>query len=207
VTRALRPGRFTGALAALLVLFLATLLPAGAASAHAELISVNPADGATLDQVPASVVLTVGEDIDPTHIRTRLQWPGGAAAVTAGVKGAVVTVPAGSTAQVRALADPNGAYAAVYRVVSKDGHPVSGTVSFTVTGGPTATRLAVPPAAGRTAGKLIASASASASAPAPAPAPSSTGSTLLYVGIGAVVAAGIAGTAIVALRRMRGPNS
>jgi hypothetical protein len=108
---------------------LLALLAAGAAatgaSAHAQLVETTPADGATVGAVPAPVVLTFSDPIDATFVRVRATRPDGAVvATTVDVKGSIVevTLPDGGS----------GAYTVVYRVVSKDGHPVSGRVGFTV---------------------------------------------------------------------------
>jgi methionine-rich copper-binding protein CopC len=84
--------------------------PAPLAAAHTELLSTTPEDGATLQAVPATATLTF-------------------APVTPTVSGSTVTVPL--------TAAGAGAYAVVYRVVSADGHPVSGRLGFTVAGAAT----------------------------------------------------------------------
>jgi copper resistance protein C len=94
------------------------------AQAHTELQSSSPAQGAVLDAAPETVRLTFTEEL-----------AGGSLAVTASgrsvgvgparVDGAdlVLDIAAGS---------PGGAWTAAYRVVSADGHPVTGEFAFTV---------------------------------------------------------------------------
>jgi methionine-rich copper-binding protein CopC len=96
------------------------------ASAHAELESADPADGSTVSTAPRSVTLTFGEDLQPAGRALVVTGPDGARvddgkAVVSGVRLSVDLVP---------LTTP-GRYNVVYRVVSADGHPVSGELSFT----------------------------------------------------------------------------
>lgn len=120
----------------LLLLLLATVVAlAPAAGAHSDLVSVEPADGASLAAVPAAVTFSFNEEIEPTLVRTRVEWPDGdGVAVDATVSGAVVTVPVDDHGA--------GAYKVIYRVVSRDGHPVSGQMTFTVSGPASATAAA-----------------------------------------------------------------
>lgn len=135
----------------------ALLLGALPASAHAELEGTDPADGAVLATVPDEVTLTFGEDlIDQGNAVTASQV--GAAQRLAlpdpVVEGEKVTVawPADADA---------GEFEVAFRVVSADGHPITGAFTFTITG---ATPSASP------SGDASASAAASASAPATASA-------------------------------------
>jgi len=96
---------------------------------HARLLSSAPADGATLDTVD-QVVLTFNEDVNPDFVAVKVSGPEGSE--TAGKP--VVD----DTAVTQALAAdlPAGKHTVTYRVVSTDGHPVSGTVTFTTTAAP-----------------------------------------------------------------------
>lgn len=106
---------------------------AAAASAHNVLVSIDPADGAHVTTAPTQVVLTFNEDVAPVGSIVKVAGPSGSAttgeAVVAGVK---VTQPL--TAGV-----PNGDYVVTYRVVSADGHPISGQSRFVVADPSTAT--------------------------------------------------------------------
>ena len=103
---------------------------AAPASAHNSLVSSNPAENASLDAGPGTVVLTFdqpvqeGEGLNSVAVTgpDGKQWQGGAATVNSNV----VTAP------MRELG-PKGVYTIGYRVVSADGHPVSGKVTFTLT--------------------------------------------------------------------------
>ncbi|MCL8024981.1 copper resistance CopC family protein [Nocardioides bruguierae] len=158
-----------GLLVSLLVSLLAALLltvGAAPASAHASLIGTDPEDGASLDALPTSVTFEFSEEMsDPAYV--------------------VVTAPDGSEVAdgdpvvsdnlvTQALLDgPAGAYTMAYRVVSADGHPVSGQISFTVAAGETAS----PSASASASTSASASASASPSAPATSAEATTDGAT------------------------------
>ncbi|MFQ6173021.1 copper resistance protein CopC [Oryzobacter sp. R7] len=94
--------------------------------AHARLTGSTPADGSTVATAD-EVVLTFTEDVDPTFVEVVVDGPDGAAVDAAPkVEGREVTQALGDTL-------PAGRYTVTYRVVSADGHPISGTVSFTTT--------------------------------------------------------------------------
>jgi len=114
----------------LLVLSLVALLTwAGAApaSAHDQLLSSDPADGAVLDAPPAAVTLTFSAEILPISPTIIVRDAAGTAVVDAepSVAGAVVTQPLPPGL-------PSGAFSVTWRVVSADGHPIEGTFAFTV---------------------------------------------------------------------------
>jgi methionine-rich copper-binding protein CopC len=100
------------------------------ASAHDQLISTNPADGSTLASLPAQVTLTFGEVVLDTDGGTQVKVTDSSgkslnAGATA-VKDNVVTQ--GVTGQA------SGPVTVLWRVISEDGHPVSGEFTFTVQG-------------------------------------------------------------------------
>ena len=115
--------------ALLLVLLSACALAVGTASpaaAHATLLETDPAEGAVLAEAPESVRLTFDE-----AVRT---VPGGVQVF--GPDGEQLEVDAatfGSELDVVLPPEPGeGTLVVVWRVVSDDGHPVSGTLSFSV---------------------------------------------------------------------------
>lgn len=114
--------------AALLVVTaaLALLAGAGLAAAHDALVGSDPSDGASLATAPAQVRLTFTEA--PQAAVATVTGPGGSRweARPAEVLGSEVTVP------LRPLG-PAGVYTVGYRVVSSDGHPLTGTVRFILT--------------------------------------------------------------------------
>jgi copper transport protein len=103
--------------------------PAGPAAAHAVLLESVPADGARLAAAPGEVVLRFDEPVRPAGVRLldrsghELTEPGGVSAVDTVVRLAVPT----------ALVE--GGYVVSYRVTSADGHPVIGSLVFTVGAG------------------------------------------------------------------------
>ncbi len=113
-----------GILAAILAAVFGILL-ASPASAHAELVASTPANGAQLDQAPATVKMRFTEAVNLI--------PGGIRLVDD--KGATVRTPepavAGHTVTWRMPAHlSQGSYVVSWRVVSPDGHPVAGAFSF-----------------------------------------------------------------------------
>jgi methionine-rich copper-binding protein CopC len=121
-----KPGLRAGyrQLAVLAAAMLAVWTGAGPASAHSTLTSTNPADQEIVQSAPQAVVLTFDEP-----------------AIAMGTQ-VVVTGPSGQVQQGQPrLIDntitedlqpgaPAGAYIVAWRVTSADGHPVSGTFSF-----------------------------------------------------------------------------
>jgi copper transport protein len=108
-----------------LLLVLIGVAPVPAARAHASLIAAEPADGAILSAAPERLTLVFNEPISP--IVLRLIDPKGNAAVLTDV----VQRDATLMAKLPPLLD-QGSYLLSWRVVSADGHPVAGTVAFSV---------------------------------------------------------------------------
>ena len=116
-------------LAAPLLTVAALLGGAGPASAHAGLVSSNPASRAELDAMPAEIRLTFNEDMNrPSYVTVTA--PDGS--VLAEGEGAVE-----GPEVVQSVDDPGqaGTYRVDYRVISADGHPVEGALEFDVTTG------------------------------------------------------------------------
>lgn len=103
------------------------------AHAHAALIAADPADGAVLRQVPDRLTLHFTEPVSPLVLR--LTGPEGAT----DIKTFEVRHQAVEITPPRDLGE--GSYALSWRVVSADGHPISGSVVFSV-GAPEASRPA-----------------------------------------------------------------
>ncbi len=150
-----RTTRHTSLLLALATLLAAVgvVLPVGAAAAHSELMAISPKNGATVSTPPTRVVLTFSEDVNKDFSRVKVldEKGGDVSGGDTQVSGNVVSQPL----------EPDlgpGTYHIAYKIVSADGHPVSGTSRFTVAG-------------------ASASPSASASSSTSAPAEASTSST------------------------------
>ena len=107
---------------ATMLLFFAT--PA-AIHAHAELTSSNPADGSALTQAPETIELAFSEDllVDTVEI-----------AVTNSdeelVDNIVVSTERNTVTTIWPADLPGGQYRVAYRVVSNDGHPITGVINF-----------------------------------------------------------------------------
>ncbi|MEV0453857.1 copper resistance CopC family protein [Catellatospora methionotrophica] len=164
------------------------------AAAHDGLLSATPADGARLDQAPAAVTLRFAARLDPRLAKVAVTDPAGASVASGAftASGAELTQPV-------AIAAP-GRYTVAFRVVSRDGHPVSGTSTFTVTAaaaspGASPTAVTAQPAA---AGPATASAVSAPHAERAAPGGPSRA-------VAGAVAAGVVvvGAAVVVTRRRR----
>jgi copper transport protein len=104
-----------------------SFLFASPAVAHAQLISMTPANGAQLTSPPTEVQMTFTESINLVDNGIRLVDHVGATVPTPKptVSGRTVTWPMPPDL-------PEGQYIITWRVVSADGHPVSGASSFGV---------------------------------------------------------------------------
>lgn len=122
-----------GLLGALLVSMVASVvvfaLPAPPAAAHTDLVGSDPAADSTLREAPDQVTLRFNEPMEPRLAKVALAMPDQDAAqltVTAGSE------PTTLVADVSGEGMAGGAWEVAYRVTSSDGHPVQGTLSFTV---------------------------------------------------------------------------
>jgi hypothetical protein len=115
------------AVSAVLAVVLVVLGAAGPASAHNVLIGSSPHDGAKLRHGPRAVVLTFDQPVRHGYDTITVTGPGGGRweAGPTTVDDRKVRV------RVRPLG-PAGAYTVGYRILSADGHPVSGELTFTL---------------------------------------------------------------------------
>jgi copper transport protein len=120
-------GRALHRLALAVTLALAALvLLAPSASAHASLVSTDPAEGEVLADAPESLTLIFDEPVALSAQGARLYDASGTeVAADARSVDRVVTVAPGEQ-----LAD--GTYVLSYRVISADSHPVAGSLTFSV---------------------------------------------------------------------------
>ncbi|MGY8664874.1 CopD family protein [Bradyrhizobium sp. UFLA05-109] len=119
-------------LAALATLLLCIGFATGA-WAHAALVSVEPANGSIVASAPKSVELRFNEAVRPGAIRL-IDGTGKAreeARVSASGETISIAVPQDL---------PQGTSVVSYRVISQDGHPVAGSVIFSI-GAPSATQV------------------------------------------------------------------
>lgn len=167
-------------LTVLLIAVAATGLLWSPARAHNVLISSDPKDGAALTAAPERVTLVFDQAVRQGYAQVGVTSADGGSFADGAASVAAERV----TVQVKPL--PAGSYVVGYRILSADGHPVTGKISFTVTGGGAAA-----PAAQETAGDSDAAA-------AEAAANGGAGMAVLWV-LGALIV--LAAGTVVALRR------
>jgi methionine-rich copper-binding protein CopC len=138
--------RIVAALGIAFLTVLGSLAGAAPASAHNVLISSDPADGATVDTALAQVSFTFDQPIENFDPALKVFGPGGNEFTTA------PPTVAGSTISAPVELGSAGAYRAAYRIVSSDGHPVTGQITFTVTGAAAGTATGTPSTGGAGAG-------------------------------------------------------
>ncbi|MGH3390869.1 MAG: copper resistance CopC family protein, partial [Actinomadura sp.] len=110
--------------------FGAALVAAGAtpAAAHTALKSSNPRDGARVSEPPGVVELTFTGPLRAQLSKITVRGPGGEEFQTGPAQ-----VASGTARQSVRTLGAAGRYQIAYRVVAADGHPLVGTVRFTVT--------------------------------------------------------------------------
>lgn len=116
--------------------FLATLFTLAAllafptaAAAHDVLEKMTPADGTTVERLPEVVSMTFSEEPLPVGLQVVVRGPGD------DVASGAPTIEDRTITQRLAPTAPGGDYTVLFRVTSKDGHPVSGSFSFHATVG------------------------------------------------------------------------
>lgn len=191
-----RRGRVAAVLAATLIGLVALATPA---FAHSSLISSSPAADAMLPSPPTGVELVFNEDI--RDFQPKL-------AITVGDHDPVEIIPTISGTKVTAdlagvdlpsAAGPDPvAWKIGYRVVSADGHPISGLIPFSVGDGPAP--IPSPNGTESPAGTAPADGSAGDSGP---PAGSGWGAWVWVSVLGALAVASAAMAAVLLLRRRR----
>lgn len=109
---------------------LALIVPAGRAFAHAALVAAVPADGAVVATPPGAFSLTFSEPVSPLVLR--LVRPDGSSTLLDRY------ALNDATLDIAAPADlGEGTHVLSWRVISEDGHPVGGSVVFSI-GAPSA---------------------------------------------------------------------
>jgi methionine-rich copper-binding protein CopC len=108
------------------LLLLALLWP-GFAAAHSELRGSLPADGARLSTAPAELILRFNEPVQVTFLRLL-----DAGDQPIALRRAPDATPRREERAVPAAALPPGALRLEWRAISADGHPIRGTLRFTL---------------------------------------------------------------------------
>jgi copper transport protein len=120
---------------AFVIVLLIALVQAGAVLAHASLVRADPADGSVVAEPPTALRLTFNEPVTPLVMR--LIAPDGTTSTPqASAENTIVSVkppPLG-----------RGTHVLSWRVVSADGHPVGGSLVFSVGEASAQPRAAVP---------------------------------------------------------------
>lgn len=115
-------GRWT-----VLSLLVISALAPSVAVAHSNSVESDPANGARIEVLPRVATVTFNEPVSEAALA--LTPPDGRVdTLRAQISGTVVSAPLPSV-------HDKGDYVLAYRVVSEDGHPVTGEVKFTVTTG------------------------------------------------------------------------
>lgn len=185
-----------GSMRGLAIIAVATMmagLAVGTASAHAQLTSTSPADGATLSAPPAAVTFTFDADLLPGTNTISINDDHGNVVASQKVQ---PDGPSVSLAWPAAL--EVGTYQVAYRVVSADGHPVAGAITFTIVG----TGSPSPGPTSSTAEPPTASAAASTAVATEAEPPSSDSPAVVLLALAAVAVLGVL-VAAWAVRRRR----
>lgn len=176
----------SAAVTAVLLAGALAFLCAPAASAHAALVSSDPAADTAVPTPPPRVTATFNEDMQPAFAVMTVvgpdgaQWGDGEVTVTGADLG--IAVRAGG---------PAGVYTVNYRATSADGHVVSGSWSFTAT--------EAAPQAAAPASTPAASTPTPAAVEGPVPAPQEDGAPVWPYAVGVTLV--VAGGALWAVRR------
>jgi len=162
--------------------FLLLTLGSGVAAAHTALAGSNPAKDATVAAAPDAIVLTFTEDINPAFANVVLSNAEGRKweSTAPRVEGPRLSFAIGPDRP------GEGVYTVGYRVVSADGHPVTGSYSFTISGAPDEPAPTSTPAAA-----AAPSSSTTDSPVSAAPASSDTKTTVITAGVAGLALGGI----------------
>lgn len=123
-TTSKRVGRIAGGLLALLMAFV-VMASTSQAFAHAALIKTDPADGAVLDQAPTQFSLTFSEPVSPLVLT--LVKPDGMPVTLTSFRLTDQTLEIDNPQALK-----SGTHVLSWRVISADGHPVGGSLLFSV---------------------------------------------------------------------------
>jgi methionine-rich copper-binding protein CopC len=196
---ATRPAAVRGLIVVALAM-LGSLVWAPAASAHDELVDLEPGNKATVSTPPTEVQLVFGASPMVAGTRIRVTGPRGTVVSTG-----PATIDGGAVVQKLTGGLANGVYRVDWRVTASDGHPVSGTYTWI---------LRATPATASTPAAASTLASAPATAPA-SPVPSASGGSAegtssgsspgLVVGL-SVLAVAVAGTGFALVHRRHGAS-
>ena len=134
------PARVCALVAALLVATAFAVTTSSPAHAHDDLVGSDPASGATVDALPAQLTLTFSAEIADDE---------GASVVEVTDASGTALVDGPPSVEDNTLTQPlageaSGDITVLWKVVSSDGHPISGEFAFTVAGGSAPTETGDP---------------------------------------------------------------
>lgn len=135
------PRRLLAFAAALVLAAVALIATASPAAAHDELIGSTPAADSTVEVLPAELVLSFSAVIATDPGASEVQVTDAAGAQLAGEP-----VADGTTLTVPLDGEGSGAITVLWKVVSSDGHPISGQFVFTANAAPAPTPTETPSA-------------------------------------------------------------
>ena len=186
---------------AVLVAATALLVNPAPAFAHTRLLSSDPAEGATLTVAPQQIRLTFTDQMSAPLSKIAVNGPDGTQWEVGplAAENTVVTAPVRQTG-------PAGKHTITYRVLSGDGHPVSGTVRFTLDL-PAPTSSTVVPTTSSTPLTTTQTSEAPAGRTDAGETPADTGTPVWPWVIGAVALVAILGLLAARLRRGRPEQS
>lgn len=171
---------------------------ASPAAAHNRLRSSTPADGATLATAPPEARLTFAERVDSGNSQIAVTDDSGAVVPSPAYRVEGVTV-------IQPLTLPRaGRYQVGFRVISTDGHPVQGKISFTVNAVPATTAAPAGPSERPSPSGATIHLSKTASPSGSSVAAGGSGWTTPALAAGGVVLLGALTFALVARRRRNG---
>jgi methionine-rich copper-binding protein CopC len=108
---------------------LGTVALAGTASAHNVLIDTSPKAGASVTAGPTQIRFDFNSPVEQGENNITVLGPNG----THWERSETATVLGNSVSTPVAPLGPAGVYTASYRIISTDGHPVTGDITFTLT--------------------------------------------------------------------------
>ncbi|GAA4612632.1 hypothetical protein GCM10023195_54330 [Actinoallomurus liliacearum] len=187
---------FTRLAAAIAATAVGCLLTAPPASAHTTLVAAQPAKGAKVSS-PAQIKLTFAEAVRFPGVVVLDAKGGHHESGKAHAAGATVTEHVAGVL-------PPGVYTVGWRVVSEDGHPVTGDYKFTVVGGSSsapASAGSTPAPAGSADGSAAPAAATPSSTPTAQKSASTSSASWLWVGLGALLVVAAVGGAELTRRR------
>ena len=109
------------------------LLAAAPAEGHTDFIGAEPRDGVTLREVPRDVQLEFSDAMDPSLSTVTVEIDGGVSSrleLTTGAQKSVLV--AATPSSLIPAPGTTTRWTIRFRVVSRDGHPVTGTTAFVV---------------------------------------------------------------------------